>query len=174
MKLITRSQFLFKNQKQLRNFETNQLKLAAISNTIFNRKFWNSLEVSDVAKYGINQIPENQWYEYAKEHSAGLGFEIFTANKNHNGSIASVRNFIADKIESGTFNFNSALNIDRAIDSEHICDKYKFLFAALLIKRFESEQNLKSLLINSVEEPTVLTVSKDSVYKLQEILEYSE
>ena len=174
MKLITRSQFLFKSQKQLRNFETNQEKLGAITNNIFNRKFWNGLEIADVASYGIEEIPDNGWYEYAKEHSLGLGFEVFTANKKHNGSVASVRNFIADKIESGVINFNSALNIDRAIDSDHICDQYRFLFAALLIKRYESEQKLKSLLINSKDEPTVLTVTKESVHRLEEILGYSE
>lgn len=58
MKLITRSQFLFQTEKQLRNFEkTNQLeKLDSISKTILTKEFWNAVKLEDLQPFGVTAL----------------------------------------------------------------------------------------------------------------------
>ena len=170
MKLITRSQFLFQNEKQLRNFETvNQLnKLDNLSKNIVTKSFWNNLNIEKLKSYGVAEIIKDiDYYAFAKEHSVGIGFELLALNTNHNNNIASVRNVIADKIKEGKTNFDSALNISRSL---YLARHFKYLFASLIILKANAEYKLKQTLINSIDEPTALVVSKDNVNKFCDLL----
>ena len=170
MKLVTRSQFLFQNEKQLRNFETvNQLnKLDNLSKNIVSKSFWNNIKLEKLKPYGVEEIIINiDYHTFAKEHSVGLGFELLALNTTHNNDIKSVRNWIADKIKQGKTNFDSALNISRSL---YLARNFKYLFASLIILKANAEYKLKQTLINSIDEPTVLVVDKNSVIKFEELL----
>ena len=92
-------------------------------------------------------------------------------NNANNGEIASVRNFIADKIEEGKKDFNAALNIDRNVK---LAKKFKFIFAAIVVLKANAEEELKQLLVNSKDEPTILNVNRDRIARLEKILCYEE
>ena len=71
MKLITRSQFLFKNERQLRNFETNQKKLDELTRYITSRNFWKTVpsNLDKLKIYGIESLELNweDYYDFVKE-----------------------------------------------------------------------------------------------------------
>ncbi|BAZ47376.1 hypothetical protein NIES4102_44220 (plasmid) [Chondrocystis sp. NIES-4102] len=170
MKLITRSQFLFQNEKQLRNFEkVNQLgKLDNLSKNVVTKSFWNNLKLDLLKPYGVEEIiREIDYHSFAKEHSIGLGFELLALNTTHNNDIGSVRNIISDKIKEGKTNFDSVLNLSRSL---YLAKKFKYLFASLIILKANTEYKLKQTLINSIDEPTVLVVTKENVTKFEELL----
>lgn len=174
MKLITRSQFLFKTEKQLVNFEkTNYYrKLDCASKDIFTRNFWKKLKLEDLKPFGVTELkPDINYFEFSKKHPIGIGFEVLTLNNTNNGEIASVRNFIADKIEEGKKDFNAALNIDRNVK---LAKKFKLIFAAIVVLKANDEEELKQLLVNSKDEPTILSVDRDRIARLEEILCYNE
>ena len=174
MKLITRSQFLFKTEKQLVNFEkTNYYrKLDCASKDIFTRDFWKKLKLEDLKLFGVTELKPNiDYFEFSKKHPIGIGFEVLTLNNVNKGDITSVRNFIADKIEEGKTNFNAALHIDRNVK---LAKKFKLQFAAIVVLKANAEEDLKQLLVNSKDEPTILSVNRDRISRLEEILCYAE
>jgi len=173
MKLVTRSQFLFKTQRQLTNFEANYYaKLDCLSAFLFTPRFWKDLKLSDLAQYGVTELKPNiNYYQFSKQHSAGIGFELLCLNNTNKGSISSIRNYIADKIQENKNNFNAVLNLDRNLN---LGKKYKYLFAALIVLKAKAEADLKELLLNSKDEPTLLTVNKDRIFRLEEILTHAE
>ena len=168
MKLITRSQFLFNTESQLRNFETNLSKLDKLGKVACNSKFWSNLNLNELLKYGDFEVSNNfDYVEYCKNHDLGLGLEVLCFGKNK--TISDIRNFIADKIDSDCKNFNASLNLDRAVNTH--ASKLKYLFAAIYLLRIEAELKLKNQLVKSVNEPTILTVSKDDKITLAKILD---
>lgn len=174
MKLVTRSQFLFQNEKQLVNFErTNQLgKLDKLSNFFLNKSYWKTLNLNQLKPYGVSELlPNFNYYDYAKQHPIGLGFELLSLNSSHKNSIASVRNEIADKIKLGKSNFNSALHIDRNLTLARL---FKNSFAATIVLKANAEEKLKTTLINSTSEPTQLVVNKDNITTLAQLLQRPE
>jgi hypothetical protein len=174
MKLITRSQFLFLNEKQLRNFETtNQLgKLDSLSKNWLTPKYWNKLTLDKLQPYGVSELIQNcDYYQYAKDRPSGIGFELLALNRSHKGSIESVRNLIADKIKTNCTNFNAALNIDKNIE---LSNKFTNIFAALTVLRANAEIRLRDILINSANEPTILAISRESVTNLNELMDWQE
>jgi hypothetical protein len=169
MKLITRSQFLFQNEKQLRNFESvNQLgKLDNLSKNVVTKSFWNSINLEKLKPYGVEEIISNiDYHEFAKEHSIGLGFELLALNTTHNNDIKSVRNVIADKIKEGKTNFDSTLNLSRSL---YLARNFKYLFASLIVLKANAEYQFKQSLINSIDEPTALVVTKDNINKFKDL-----
>jgi hypothetical protein len=179
MKLITRSQFLFQSAKQLRNFErANQLgKLDKMSDKILTLKFWRTVKIDDLKPYGVSEFrPHIDYRDWAKNHSIGLGFEVLTYLKKHNGSLESVRNLISDKIQQGTVNFNAALNLEKCLEiafkpeSENY-RKLQLLFAAITVNRANALDDLRNNLIEACQKnPTILKVSKDNIYTLSQLL----
>ena len=170
MKLITRSQFLFQNEKQLRNFEgVNQLgKLDVLSKVPLGIKFWNKVTLEDLKPYGVTELkPECDYRKYNQKHPVGLGFELLCLNSKHNGSIVSVRNLIADKIASGTTNFNAALHVDRNL---FLASEFDNFFAALIVLRANAEIDLKNTLLASTDQPTAMTVNQENVKTLSEVM----
>ena len=115
--------------------------------------------------------PDINYFEFSKKHPIGIGFEILTLNNTNNGEITSVRNFIADKIKENKTNFNAALHIDRNIK---LAKKFKFIFAAIVVLKANAEEELKQLLVNSKDEPTILSVDRDRITRLEQILSYGE
>ena len=96
---------------------------------------------------------------------------MLSLNNIYKGNITAVRNFIADKIKAGKNNFNTCLQIDRRL---HTAKKYKYLFAAIIVLKANAEEDLKQLLLNSNNEPTILTVNQERIVRLSEILSYSD
>ena len=174
MKLITRSQFLFKNEKQLVNFEkTNYYsKLDCLSKFIFTPRFWKDLKLEDLLPFGVKELkPYINYYEFSKTHPIGIGFELLALNNSYNGNIGTIRNLIADKINEGKKDFNAALHLDRKL---YTAKKYKHLFAAIIVLKANAEDDLKELLLNSKDEPTILTVDRNQVVRLADLLCYSD
>lgn len=174
MKLITRSQFLFKNEKQLVNFEkTNYYsKLDCLSKFIFTPRFWKDLKLEDLLPFGVKELkPYINYYEFSKTHPIGIGFELLALNNTYNGNIGTIRNLIADKINEGKKDFNAALHLDRKL---YTAKKYKHLFAAIIVLKANAEDDLKELLLNSKDEPTILTVDRNQVVHLADLLCYSD
>ncbi|WP_222425315.1 hypothetical protein, partial [Planktothrix tepida] len=161
MKLVSRSQFLFLNESQLRNFETNENKLAELSKTFANKTFWEQYQHPEKV------INENYW-EYSKNHPTGIGFEILALNKKHKGSIQSVRQLIQEKILEGCQNFNAALTLDRGIQGL-LSDELKDILASVIIFKKNADIELKNTLINSLDEPTLLVVSQENISTLEQI-----
>ncbi|MFM6204499.1 hypothetical protein, partial [Planktothrix sp.] len=161
MKLVSRSQFLFLNESQLRNFETNENKLAELSKTFANRTFW------ELYQHPEKVINENYW-EYSKNHFTGIGFEILALMKKHNGSIQSVRELIQEKILSGCKDFNAGLNLDRSVQNL-LSDELKDILASVIILKKNEDIKLKNTLLNSLDEPTLLVVSRENISTLEQI-----
>jgi hypothetical protein len=178
MKLITRSQFLFQNQSQLRNFErTNQLgKLDKLSDKLLTLRFWRNVSIEDLKPFGVTELRDTINYrEWSKNHSIGLGFEVLTYLKKHNGSLESVRRQIFNKINKGVKDFNAALNIDKCLEIAFKPDSenYRYLqlmFAAITVLRANEMEDLKNNLVKSAKNPTMLTVQKSDIVTLGQLL----
>jgi hypothetical protein len=170
MKLVTRSQFLFKSEKQLRNFETNQKKLDELSRYIMTRKFWETIpdNLDKLEPYGITELSLSweDYYNFAKEKPIGLGFELLALNQTHKGSIESVRQFISDKIDENKINLGKFLNIDKYLT---LGKQFLWLFVAMIILKANSDNLLKTQLKNSVNEPTIMTVTREQLITLGEL-----
>ena len=161
MKLISRSQFLFLNETQLRNFETNESKLAEISKLFSSKKFWDEFEHDE-------KIEGENYYEFSKSHSTGVGFELLALMNKYKGSIKSVRQLIQGKILEGCQNFNAGLNIDRTIDKV-LNDDIKQVLATVIMLKKNEDTKLKNTLLNSLSEPTLLVVSRENVHTLNDV-----
>jgi hypothetical protein len=161
MKLITRSQFLFLNETQLRNFETNESKLAEISKLFSSKKFWDDFKHDE-------KIEGVDYYDFSKTHSTGVGFELLGLMNKYKGSIKSIRQLIQGKILEGCQNFNAGLNIDRTIDKV-LNDDIKELLATVIMLKKNEDIKLKNTLLESLKEPTLLVVSRDNVHTLDDV-----
>lgn len=58
------------------------------------------------------------------------------------------------------YRIDSALNLSRHLDS---ANNFKALFAALTVLKANEEYYLRQRLINSTDEPTALTVTKENI-----------
>ena len=161
MKLITRSQFLFLNESQLRNFETNESKLAEISKLFSSKKFWDEFKHDEKIE-GIN------YYEFSKTHSTGVGFELLALMKKYKGSIKSIRQLIQGKILEDCQNFNAGLNIDRTVE-KILNDDIKEVLATVIMKKQNEDIKLKNTLLESLKEPTLLIVTRENVHTLDDV-----
>lgn len=173
MKLISRSQFLFLNESQLRNFETNEKTLADLSKVrvsnyqpLLGERFWKTLKPEEVSPYGVEMRDGVDYFSYSKNHPVGLGFELLSLSRSHNGSIESVRKAIQDKILNGCKDFNGAFQIQRSIK---YAEEFKTLLAVAIIKKKNCDDDLKSVLIKSAKEPTILTVKPENIYTLAKL-----
>lgn len=171
MKLISRSQFLFLNESQLRNFETNENNLAELSKHIFNRQFWQGLKQSDIDPYNAILRENIDYYQYARTHTVGIGFELLALTKKYKGSIKAVRELIYEKILEGCTDFNAKLNINRSFAN---AESFKYLLASVIILKKNAEEDLKALLVESVKEPTLLTVKSENIKTLKQLWEEVE
>ncbi|HZH38599.1 MAG TPA: hypothetical protein VEX17_00855, partial [Bacillales bacterium] len=161
MKLISRSQFLFLNETQLRNFETNESKLAEISKLFSSKKFWDEFKHDE-------KIEGENYYEFSKTHSTGIGFELLALMNKYKGSIKSIRQLIQGKILEGCKDFNAGLNIDRTIDKV-LNDDIKEILATVIMLKKNEDIKLKNTLLNSLNEPTLLVISRDNVHTLNDV-----
>ena len=166
MKLISRSQFLFLNESQLKNFETNEIKLSELSNHIFDKKFWENLSSDDLKDFDIKLNHEIDYYKFSKTHSVGVGFELLALSRTHKGSIESVRNLIFDKILENCNDFNAGLNINRNFK---LADNFKYLLASVIVLKANAEYKLVECLKASANEPTILTLNKENIKTLSSI-----
>ena len=173
MKLITRSQFPFQTEKQLNNFEDNyNTKLYNISKHLLTKTFWKNLKVEDIQQYGITELRSDiDYYEYSKKHSVGIGYELLALNKINKGSLTSVRNTIANKIIQGKNDFNPVLNLNRSVN---LFSAHKYFLAALIILKDHSEDDLKLKLLNSSDQPTLLTITHENINTLAELVHYDD
>ncbi|MFM6153233.1 MAG: hypothetical protein ACKPE3_09555, partial [Sphaerospermopsis kisseleviana] len=171
MKLISRSQFLFLNESQLQNFQTNESKLSELSNHIFTKSFWSNLSNEYLKEYGTELIENIDYYKFSRNHAVGIGYELLALSRNHKGSIESVRNEIFNKIINGCKDFNAGLNINRNFKQT---DKFRYLLAAIIVMKANAENELIECLKNSADEPTVLSLTPDNVRILKKIWEVTE
>ncbi|MBD0386264.1 MAG: hypothetical protein ICV54_06975 [Nostoc sp. C3-bin3] len=172
MKLITRSQFLFESELQLRNFETNEVTLSELTKSLgLNQKtFWDNLKSEDVIQYGVEMRTGVDYFTFAKYHPTGVGFELLALGKNK-GDINQVRQKIVELIENGCKNFGKDLNIPYHLKN---AIPLKNVFAAVIIAKKNAEDNLRLLLENSANEPTLLTVKPENIRRLRELMNNSE
>jgi hypothetical protein len=168
MKLISRSQFLFLNESQLRNFETNEQSLSELSKHIFNKKFWDDLQQSDIEPYKAELKPGVDYYHYSRTHTVGVGFELLSISKKYKGNIKAIRELIFNNILEGCENFNAKLHITRCFDN---AEHFKYLLAAVIVLKKNAEDELKARLIESANEPTNLTVKPENIKLLYELIE---
>lgn len=175
MKLISRSQFLFQTEKQLRNFETNELKLSELSKEpalgIKSRDFWESLNSKELEPYGVYKREGVNYYEFAKTHPVGIGFELLALSKKAEGSIQDVREKIDAAIKKGCINFNAALHLNRSFE---LSESFKYLLAAVIVLKKNAEDDLRDCLINSASEPTILVVRPENIKRLEELQDQSD
>jgi hypothetical protein len=178
MKLITRSQFLFLNQSQLRNFERNEETLAKLSNAytvglkkLLCKSFWENITNDDLRANNVELIEGIDYYDYAKNHPVGVGFELLSFNRGYNNSLQKVRAMIQQKILEDCKNFNADLNISRSLKHG---EQFKFLLASIIVKRKNAEENLKSELVDSAYEPTIFVVRPDNVGTIADLWGYND
>jgi len=167
MKLITRSQFLFLNEKQLINFETNQLKLSELSKIILDKAFWDNLNNEDLQDYDCTMRENINYLYYNRLHCIGLGYELLSLSKKYSGDIKAIRNLIQDKILEGQLNFNACLNIDRNFNN--LSEDLKMILAVIIIKKKNALEDLKTCLISSVNKPCILSVKRDEIKRLLDL-----
>lgn len=172
MKLVTRSQFLFQTEAQLRNFETNEMTLTELSKELgLNQKiFWDKLTSEDIAPYGIEKREGIDYFPYAKTHPTGVGFELLALGKSK-GDINQVRQKIVELIDKGCKNFGKDLNIPYHLKNGL---QLKNLFAAVIVAKKNAEDDLRQLLENSADEPTVVSVNSENIKRLHELMNNSE
>ncbi|MEG4307108.1 hypothetical protein QUB16_31050 [Microcoleus sp. D3_18a_C4] len=161
MKLISRSQFLFLNESQLRNFETNESKLAELSKLFTSKKFWDEFKHPE-------KVEGENYYEFSKSHSTGVGFELLALMNKYKGSIKSVRQLIQGKILEGCQNFNAGLHLDRTVEKV-LNDDIKQVLATVIMLKKNEDTKLKNTLLNSLSEPTLLVVSRENVHTLNDV-----
>jgi hypothetical protein len=173
MKLITRSQFLFQNEAQLRNFETNEMTLTELSKELgLNQKiFWDKLTFEDITPYGVQMREGVDYFPYAKTHPIGVGFELLSLTKSVGGDINKIRCKIVDLIDNGCKNFNAALAITRNLKNGVTL---KYLFAAVIIAKKNAEDDLRLLLENSADESTIVSVTTENIKRLYELMKTCE
>ena len=171
MRLISRSQFLFLNESQLQNFETNETKLAELTNHIFNKKFWELLTNEDLKEYNATLNPEIDYYKFSRTHSVGIGFELLALSRTHKGSIESVRKLIFSKILECCNDFNAGLNINRSFK---LADNFKYLLAAVIVLKGNAEYKLIKCLEESANESTVLSLTSENIKTLSTIWNTTE
>ena len=135
---------------------------------LLTKRFWDSPSLEDdLRPYGVTELRSDcDYWQYAKDHPVGLGFELLTLNRSHKGSVESVRRLIADKIQDGVENFGKALNIEYQLP---LAKEFTNIFAALIVLRLNAELSLRDLLINSTSEPTVTVVTRENVKTLAEL-----
>ena len=160
MKLVTRSQFLFQSETQLRNFERNLTKLDILARVACGNGFWDTFNHPEM-------IEGYDYRAYLKTHGIGLGLEFLALNRKHKGSIKSVRNLVADKVDKGVKDFNATFNLDKSLS---LGVKFAELFGELVVLRVASEHRLLKQLEQSANEPTVLSVTKEDVRKLEDLI----
>lgn len=170
MKLVTRSQFLFKNKKQLRNFEKNQdSRLSNLSSWMLHREYWPLVSQENLKQHGAETRPCVDYLKAAKDNPIGLGWEVLATMPKYDGDLTKLRNTIADAIEKGVTNFNASLNLERNLDN---AIQYADDFAAVVVLRANALDDLKKICKNSVEgNPTTLVVNRDNIRQLDELLD---
>lgn len=161
MKLISRSQFLFLNESQLRNFETNESKLAELSKLFSSKKFWDEFKHPE-------KIKGENYYEFSKSHATGVGFELLALMNKYKGSIKSIRQLIQGKILEGCKDFNAGLHLDRTVEKV-LNDDIKQVLATVIMLKKNEDTKLKNTLLNSLSEPTSFVVSRDNVHTLDDV-----
>lgn len=168
MKLVTRSQFLFQNELQLRNFETNEETLANLSKFLgLNHKvFWQEIKEEDIKQYGVELRKNVDYFNYAKTHSVGIGFELLALAPSIKGDIGKVRKKIVNLIDDGCTNFGKYLNLQRNLK---LGNQLKNILAAIIVLKKNAEVDLRQLLENSAKEPTILNISKENIRRLHEL-----
>lgn len=175
MKLVSRSQFLFQTEKQLRNFETNEIKLSELSKEpvlgIKSKDFWEKLDSKELEPYGVEKRQDTDYYEFAKTHPVGVGFELLALSKKAKGSIQYVRQIIDDAIKKGCINFNAELNLGYHFKSG---ESFKYLLATVIVLKKNAEDDLRECLINSADEPTIFVVRPENIKRLEELQEQSD
>jgi hypothetical protein len=75
---------------------------------------------------------------------------------------------VLSKILEGCQNFNAGLNIDRTIEKV-LNDDIKQLLATVIMLKKNEDIKLKNTLLNSLNEPTLLVVSRDNVHTLDDV-----
>jgi hypothetical protein len=75
---------------------------------------------------------------------------------------------VLSKILEGCKDFNAGLNIDRTIEKV-LNDDIKQLLATVIMLKKNEDIKLKNTLLNSLNEPTLLVVSRDNVHTLDEV-----
>jgi len=173
MKLITRSQFLFETELQLRNFETNEVTLSELTKSLgLNQKaFWDNLKSDDVIQYGVKMRTGVDYFTFAKYHPTGIGFELLALAPSVKGDINLVRQKIVELIEKGCKDFNAALAITRNLKNGI---GLKNVFAAVIIAKKNAEDDLRQQLENSATEPSLLTVKPENIRRLRELMNNCE
>lgn len=173
MKLVTRSQFLFQTEVQLRNFETNEITLAELSKELgLNQKiFWDKLTPEDISPYGIEMREGVDYFPYAKHHPTGIGFELLALAPSIKGDINQIRRRIVELIDEGCTNFNHRLSLSRNLKNGV---PLKNLFATVIIAKKNAEDDLRKVLENSANEPTQLSVNSENIKRLRELINNSE
>jgi hypothetical protein len=168
MKLITRSQFLFQTELQLRNFETNEETLANLSKEIglANKTFWDKLTVEDIALYDVELREGVDYFSYAKGHPVGIGFELLALSPTAKGDINLVRQKIVELISKGCKDFNAGLHLSRNFDYGK---SLKNLFATVIVAKKNAEDDLRILLENSADEATQFSVRTENIKRLGEL-----
>ena len=166
MKLISRSQFLFATERSLKNFETNEEALANISKELLLKSYWDKLPVKQLETLGAEIIPGIDYYAFSKSHPVGIGFELLALAPRAKGNLKATRIAIDEKVQSGCENFNAGLHLNR--NFKH-AEKFRNLFASIIIQKANAEYRLKQRLINASTEPTILTLTPNHLSTIQQI-----
>jgi hypothetical protein len=160
LKLVSSSQFLFQTEKQLRNFETNENVLFEVSKKLLTRSFFETFQHGE-KRVGVD------YFQFSKTHPVGIGLEFLALSHKFDGSIKTIRQCIYKAINSGSTNFNASLNISRSLK---YVENFKDIFASIIIKKCNAEIDLINVMRNSVGDNTLLTLSKENIKTLEQIL----
>lgn len=127
MKIITPSQFVFKTEKQYRNFCRNSDKLGKLSDLIqydsrvmakvFNDPLFIESQQS-ISYFDSTEVivTPSEVAAYMKNHPVGTGYEILSRLNSFKNSIKEVRCRIQDYIDNNVVDFNAKLNLNRDVE----------------------------------------------------------
>lgn len=170
-KLISRSQFLFQTRDQLRKFEDAQKKLDQISNNLITREDWENLKVEDLDQFGIKELnfaPED-YFEYSKTHSVGLGWEILCVHsqKARCKTLGEIRSELYTMIMRGDTAFKD-LYYERNKKKRLGVYAKSFLMACSVFKK-DYEEQFVALCLDRLDDPTSFNVNSENIKRLKEL-----
>lgn len=179
-KLISRSQFIFNDDIQLKNFEKQATRLSDWTKAELigvdkglDRNFWKNLTNEDLRPFAGNMIdelwqinPDINYHEFNHEHPIGLGFEMLCLKKRGDvKNIQTIRILINDLIKKGCKDFNAALQIKRDIAD---ASQFKNFFASVIVKKANEEYRFINILLACEDNPMNPKVTIEQVRSLQE------
>jgi hypothetical protein len=166
-KFLTTDSFLLQSESQYNSMIKLETELNNITNKYVSRKSF--LQYFKTSNHNIFNHTEDVLWEFAKRLQFGFGFEIISLK--HDNKLSKVQDEIQTYLGSGKCNFKKDLHYNRIIDNlPELFIKYLHEIIALTVR---SELKLFHVLLNSIDKPHNMLITRDEINELSDIFSSS-